>query len=240
MDFLIRIENIKKSFGDLNVLNDISFNVSKGEAVAIIGPSGCGKSTLLRCIIGLEKIENGNIYINNQEINYNRENKLKIGLVFQQFNLFPHYTVGENIYKPLEVVLKYPKDKAINKARELLKKVKLEDKFNQYPNMLSGGQKQRVAIARVLAMDPEIILFDEPTSSLDPDLTKEVFSAINQLKEDNFTIILVTHQIRAIKSFASRVIFINNGKISADGNAKYILNECDKYDLKMFLEKVEF
>lgn len=240
MDFLIRIENIKKSFGDLNVLNDISFNVSKGESVAIIGSSGCGKSTLLRCIIGLEKIENGNIYINNQEINYNRENKLKIGLVFQQFNLFPHYTVGENIYKPLEVVLKYPKDEAINKARELLKKVKLEDKFNQYPNMLSGGQKQRVAIARVLAMDPEIILFDEPTSSLDPDLTKEVFSAINQLKEDNFTIILVTHQIRAIKSFASRVIFINNGKISADGNAKYILNECDKYDLKMFLEKVEF
>ena len=240
MDFLIRIENIKKSFGDLNVLNDISFNVSKGESVAIIGPSGCGKSTLLRCIIGLEKIENGNIYINNQEINYNRENKLKIGLVFQQFNLFPHYTVGENIYKPLKVVLKYPKDEAINKARELLKKVKLEDKFNKYPNMLSGGQKQRVAIARVLAMDPEIILFDEPTSSLDPDLTKEVFSAINQLKEDNFTIILVTHQIRAIKSFASRVIFINNGKISADGNAKYILNECDKYDLKMFLEKVEF
>ena len=160
--------------------------------------------------------------------------------MFQQFNLFPHYTVGENIYKPLKVVLKYPKDEAINKARELLKKVKLEDKFNQYPNMLSGGQKQRVAIARVLAMDPEIILFDEPTSSLDPDLTKEVFSAINQLKEDNFTIILVTHQIRAIKSFASRVIFINNGKISADGNAKYILNECDKYDLKMFLEKVEF
>ena len=240
MDFLIRIENIKKSFGDLNVLNDISFNVSKGEAVAIIGPSGCGKSTLLRCIIGLEKIENGNIYINNQEINYNRENKLKIGLVFQQFNLFPHYTVGENIYKPLNVVLKYPKNEAINKARELLKKVKLEDKFKQYPNMLSGGQKQRVAIPRVLAMDPEIILFDEPTSSLDPDLTKEVFSAINQLKKDNFTIILVTHQIRAIKSFASRVIFINNGKISADGNAKYILNECDKYDLKMFLEKVEF
>lgn len=240
MDFLIRIENIKKSFGDLNVLNDISFNVSKGESVAIIGPSGCGKSTLLRCIIGLEKIENGNIYINNQEINYNRENKLKIGLVFQQFNLFPHYTVGENIYKPLNVVLKYPKNEAINKARELLKKVKLEDKFKQYPNMLSGGQKQRVAIARVLAMDPEIILFDEPTSSLDPDLTKEVFSAINQLKEDNFTIMLVTHQIRAIKSFASRVIFINNGKISADGNAKYILNECDKYDLKMFLEKVEF
>ena len=240
MDFLIRIENIKKSFGDLNVLNDISFNVSKGESVAIIGPSGCGKSTLLRCIIGLEKIENGNIYINNQEINYNRENKLKIGLVFQQFNLFPHYTVGENIYKPLNVVLKYPKNEAINKARELLKKVKLEDKFKQYPNMLSGGQKQRVAIARVLAMDPEIILFDEPTSSLDPDLTKEVFSAINQLKEDNFTIMLVTHQIRAIKSFASRVIFINNGKISVDGNAKYILNECDKYDLKMFLEKVEF
>lgn len=240
MDFLIRIENIKKSFGDLNVLNDISFNVSKGESVAIIGPSGCGKSTLLRCIIGLEKIENGNIYINNQEINYNRENKLKIGLVFQQFNLFPHYTVGENIYKPLKVVLKYPKDEAINKARELLKKVKLEDKFNQYPNMISGGQKQRVAIARVLAMDPEIILFDEPTSSLDPDLTKEVFSAINQLKEDNFTIMLVTHQIRAIKGFASRVIFINNGKISADGNAKYILNECNKYDLKMFLEKVEF
>lgn len=240
MDFLIRIENIKKSFGDLNVLNDISFNVSKGESVAIIGPSGCGKSTLLRCIIGLEKIENGNIYINNQEINYNRENKLKIGLVFQQFNLFPHYTVGENIYKPLKVVLKYPKDEAINKARELLKKVKLEDKFNQYPNMISGGQKQRVAIARVLAMDPEIILFDEPTSSLDPDLTKEVFSAINQLKEDNFTIMLVTHQIRAIKGFASRVIFINNEKISADGNAKYILNECNKYDLKMFLEKVEF
>ena len=240
MDFLIRVENIKKSFGNLNVLNNISFNVSKGEAIAIIGPSGCGKSTLLRCIIGLEKIENGNIYVNNQEINYNKENRLKIGFVFQQFNLFPHYTVVENIYKPLRTVLNYSKDKAINKAKNLLNKVKLEDKFNQYPNMLSGGQKQRVAIARVLAMDPEIILFDEPTSSLDPELSKEIFYTINKLKEDKFTIILVTHQINAIKSFASRVIFLNNGIISADGDTKYILNECGKDDLKIFLEKVEF
>lgn len=240
MDFLIKVENIKKSFGNLIVLNNISFNVSKGEAIAIIGPSGCGKSTLLRCIIGLEKLEEGNIYVNNQEINYNKENKLKIGFVFQQFNLFPHYTVGENIYKPLITVLNYPKDNAISKAKNLLNKVRLEDKFNQYPNMLSGGQKQRVAIARVLAMDPEIILFDEPTSSLDPELSKEVFFTINQLKEDKFTIMLVTHQINAIKSFASRVMFLNNGIISADGDTKYILNECNKGELKMFLEKVEF
>lgn len=239
MDFLIRVENLNKSFKDLNVINNISFNVSKGEALAIIGASGCGKSTLLRCIIGLEQF-NGKIYIHNKEIDPNRENKLKIGMVFQQFNLFPHYTVGENIYKPCVTVLKYPKEKAIDKAKKLLKKVRLEDKFDQYPNMLSGGQKQRVAIARVLAMDPEIILFDEPTSALDPDLAKEVFSTINELKKDNLTIILVTHQINALKNFASRIIFLNNGNISADGNTNYILNECNKEDLRIFLDKVNF
>lgn len=239
MDFLIRVENLKKSFKTLNVINDISFNVSKGEALAIIGASGCGKSTLLRCIIGLEKFQ-GKIYIHNEEIDPNKENKLKIGMVFQQFNLFPHYTVGENIYKPCITVLKTPKEEAIDKAKKLLRKVRLEDKFNQYPNMLSGGQKQRVAIARVLAMDPEIILFDEPTSSLDPDLAKEVFYTINELKKDNLTIILVTHQINALKSFASRIIFLNNGKISVDGNANYVLNECNKEDLRIFLDKVNF
>ena len=239
MDFLIRVENLKKSFKNLNVLNDISFNVSRGEALAIIGASGCGKSTLLRCIIGLEQFE-GKIFVHDNEIDPNKENKLKIGMVFQQFNLFPHYTVGENIYKPCITVLKYSKEDAVNKAKELLKKVRLEDKFNQYPNMLSGGQKQRVAIARVLAMDPEIILFDEPTSALDPDLAKEVFYAINELKKDNLTIILVTHQINALKSFASRIIFLNNGKISDDGSMDYILNQCDKEDLRAFLDKVNF
>lgn len=239
MDFLIRVENLKKSFKNLNVLNNISFNVSKGEALAIIGASGCGKSTLLRCIIGLEQFQ-GKIYVDNEEIDPNKENKLKIGMVFQQFNLFPHYTVGENIYKPCITVLKTPKQEAIDKAKKLLKKVRLEDKFNQYPNMLSGGQKQRVAIARVLAMDPEIILFDEPTSSLDPDLAKEVFHTINELKKDNLTIILVTHQINALKSFASRIIFLNNGDISVDGSTDYVLNECNKEDLRIFLDKVNF
>ncbi|MEI0579484.1 amino acid ABC transporter ATP-binding protein [Brachyspira pilosicoli] len=239
MDFLIRVENLKKSFKNLNVLNNISFNVSRGEALAIIGASGCGKSTLLRCIIGLEQFQ-GKIYVHNEEIDPNKENKLKIGMVFQQFNLFPHYTVGENIYKPCITVLKTPKQEAIDKAKTLLKKVRLEDKFNQYPNMLSGGQKQRVAIARVLAMDPEIILFDEPTSSLDPDLSKEVFSTINELKKDNLTIILVTHQINALKSFASRIIFLHNGDISVDGSTDYVLNECKKEDLRIFLDKVNF
>lgn len=239
MDFLIRVENLKKSFKNLNVLNNISFNVSRGEALAIIGASGCGKSTLLRCIIGLEQFQ-GKIYVHNEEIDSNKENKLKIGMVFQQFNLFPHYTVGENIYKPCITVLKTPKQEAIDKAKTLLKKVRLEDKFNQYPNMLSGGQKQRVAIARVLAMDPEIILFDEPTSSLDPDLSKEVFSTINELKKDNLTIILVTHQINALKSFASRIIFLHNGDISVDGSTDYVLNECKKEDLRIFLDKVNF
>ena len=239
MDFLIRVENLKKSFKNLNVLNNISFNVSKGEALAIIGASGCGKSTLLRCIIGLEQFQ-GKIYVDNEEIDPNKENKLKIGMVFQQFNLFPHYTVGENIYKPCITVLKTPKQEAIDKAKKLLKKVRLEDKFNQYPNMLSGGQKQRVAIARVLAMDPEIILFDEPTSSLDPDLAKEVFHTINELKKDNLTIILVTHQINALKSFASRIIFLHNGDISVDGSTDYVLNECKKEDLRIFLDKVNF
>lgn len=239
MDFLIRVENLKKSFKNLNVLNNISFNVSRGEALAIIGASGCGKSTLLRCIIGLEQFQ-GKIYVHNEEIDSNKENKLKIGMVFQQFNLFPHYTVGENIYKPCITVLKTPKQEAIDKAKTLLKKVRLEDKFNQYPNMLSGGQKQRVAIARVLAMDPEIILFDEPTSSLDPDLSKEVFSTINELKKDNLTIILVTHQINALKSFASRIIFLHNGDISVDGSTDYVLNECKKENLRIFLDKVNF
>ena len=237
---LINVENISKTFGDKVVLNDLSLTIDKKEVVTLIGSSGCGKSTLVRCIAGLESIQKGKITIDNTEVKNVKSVAGKIGMVFQNFNLFPHYTVLDNVSKPLQTMKKMKKSEADELGRELLKKVHLEDQASQYPSTLSGGQKQRVAIARALAMNPEIMIFDEPTSSLDPELAHEVFETIRDLAEEGQTMIIVTHQINAIKNFATRVVFLSHGKIAAQGDVETMFGKSDNEELNKFLKMVDF
>ena len=237
---LINVENISKTFGDKVVLNDLSLTIDKKEVVTLIGSSGCGKSTLVRCIEGLESIQKGKITIDNTEVKNVKSVAGKIGMVFQNFNLFPHYTVLDNVSKPLQTIKKMKKSEADELGRELLKKVHLEDQASQYPSTLSGGQKQRVAIARALAMNPEIMIFDEPTSSLDPELAHEVFETIRDLAEEGQTMIIVTHQINAIKNFATRVVFLSHGKIAAQGDVETMFGKSDNEELNKFLKMVDF
>lgn len=240
MGSIIKVRELGKSFGPLQVLNKLSLEVHQGEVVAIIGSSGSGKSTLLRCIAGLEKIQEGDITIHDKSLKNLHKGYYGIGMVFQNFNLFPHYTVGNNIMKPCMAIRKMTKELAYKKAVSLLEKVYLLDKIHAYPSSLSGGQKQRVAIARALAMEPEIMLFDEPTSSLDPELAHEVFATIKDLAKEGMTMMIVTHQIDAIKHFATRIVFLHDGRIEADGASDYILHECDHPQLRSFLRRVEF
>lgn len=237
---LIKVNNISKSFGDNTVLKNLDLTIFKGEVIAIIGSSGSGKSTLLRCMAGLENTENGEILLKDKIIQNVKSTNGLIGMVFQNFNLFPHYTVLENLTKPCQTVKKMNSKDAKEKAMNLLKKVHLQDKFNQYPSTLSGGQKQRVAIARALSMDPEIIIFDEPTSSLDPELAHEVFETISTLAHEGQTMVIVTHQINAIRHFATRVLFLNKGQIEEEGTPKYIFEECTNQKLKKFLQIVDY
>ena len=237
---LINVENISKAFGDKVVLNDLSLTIDKKEVVTLIGSSVCGKSTLVRCIAGLESIQKGKITIDNTEVKNVKSVAGKIGMVFQNFNLFPHYTVLDNVSKPLQTIKKMKKSEADELGRELLKKVHLEDQASQYPSTLSGGQKQRVAIARALAMNPEIMIFDEPTSSLDPELAHEVFETIRDLAEEGQTMIIVTHQINAIKNFATRVVFLSHGKIAAQGDVETMFGKSDNEELNKFLKMVDF
>lgn len=193
----IKVKNLYKSFGENNIFNDLNLDIKKGEIVSIIGPSGKGKSTFLRCLIGLEGIDSGEIICNRK----------KMGMVFQNFNLFPNKTVLENITEPLILVDKIEKTKAIEKAKKLLERVGLSDKENTYPKYLSGGQKQRVAIARALAKDPEILLFDEPTSALDPFMTAEVLNVIEELKDDKkITMIIVSHEIDFVNKISTILV----------------------------------
>lgn len=193
----IVVKNLNKSFGNHQVFKDLNLEIKNGEIVSIIGPSGRGKSTFLRCVIGLEEIDSGEIICN----------RSKMGMVFQNFNLFPHKTVLENITEPLILVDKIDKKTANDKAMSLLKKVGLEDKSNFYPKHLSGGQKQRVAIARALAKDPEVLLFDEPTSALDPAMTQEVLKVIEELKNtQNITMVIVSHEIDFVNKVSTRII----------------------------------
>lgn len=237
---LIKVNNISKSFGDNTVLKNLDLTIFKGEVIAIIGSSGSGKSTLVRCMAGLENTENGEILLKDKIIQNVKSTNGLIGMVFQNFNLFPHYTVLENLTKPCQTVKKMNSKDAKEKAMNLLKKVHLQDKFNQYPSTLSGGQKQRVAIARALSMDPEIIIFDEPTSSLDPELAHEVFETISTLAHEGQTMVIVTHQINAIRHFATRVLFLNKGQIEEEGPPKYIFEECTNPKLKKFLQIVDY
>ncbi|WP_026572967.1 amino acid ABC transporter ATP-binding protein [Bacillus sp. UNC438CL73TsuS30] len=212
---MISCKNVVKSFGDLEVLKGVDLDVSQGEVVVIIGPSGSGKSTFLRCMNHLETINSGSITVNGKRVE-NKEsalNKLRqeIGMVFQQFNLFPHRTVMENIIEAPVLLKKMSKAEAKKKGMELLKKVGLEAKADEYPNRLSGGQKQRVAIARALAMEPTVMLFDEPTSALDPELVGEVLAVMKQLAKDGMTMVVVTHEMGFAKEVADRVIFMDGG-----------------------------
>lgn len=225
---MIRLEKVRKNYNSLRVLNNISFSVDKGEIVAVIGPSGCGKTTLLKCINGLEKIDNGKILIEGCDITQKNFNLSKIrqniGIVFQQFNLFPHMTVKENIILAPLKVKKMKKNDAEILAMMLLEKVGLLNKMDSYPHELSGGQAQRVAIARALAMKPKVLLFDEPTSALDPHMKKEVLEVIKKLKNEKIVIIIVTHEMTFARDIADRVVFLHNGQIIENDTAENVFN----------------
>ena len=219
---MIKVKNLKKQFGNNVVLKDISVAIEKGEVVSVIGPSGSGKSTFLRCINGLEEFDGGHIFVDNEDMadkNLNIDKlREKIGMVFQSFNLFPHLTVLENIILAPVTLKKMHKEEAKIKAKELLKKVGLQEKADFYPSSLSGGQKQRVAIARALAMNPEAILFDEPTSALDPEMVGEVLQVMKSLAKDGMTMIVVTHEMGFAREVCDRVIFMADGEIVEQGN----------------------
>ena len=222
---LLEIKNLKKSFGDNVVLKDISLNVEKGEVLSIIGPSGSGKSTLLRCITNLETEDSG-------EINFDGS----FGLVFQNFNLFPHHSVLKNISNAPIRVQKKDKDQAYAEARALLKKMGLEDKEDAYPCELSGGQQQRVSIARALAMNPDILFFDEPTSALDPELTGEILKVIKDLAAEHMTMVIVTHEMNFAKNVSDKIIFMDDGYIIEEGSPEEVFSS-DNQRMKEFLGK---
>ena len=238
---MLEVKNIYKSFDDLNVLNGISFKAKPGDVISIIGPSGSGKSTLLRCINMLEVPSKGNIIFDGEDITDKKANlskiRQKMGMVFQQFNLFPHLTVLENItLAPIKLKI-MSKEVAVKKAETLLKDIGLIDKKDNYPEELSGGQKQRVAIIRTLIMDPEVILFDEPTSALDPEMVKEVQDLIKSLTNKNIIIIIVSHEMNFIKTIANRVLFLEKGKLKFEGTPKEIFENTKDERLKEFLNK---
>ena len=219
---MIKVKNLKKQFGNNVVLKDISVAIEKGEVISVIGPSGSGKSTFLRCINGLEEFDGGHILVDNEDMadkNLNIDKlREKIGMVFQSFNLFPHLTVLENIILAPVTLKKMSKEEAKVKAKELLKKVGLEEKADFYPSSLSGGQKQSVAIARALAMNPEAILFDEPTSALDPEMVGEVLQVMKSLAKDGMTMVVVTHEMGFAREVCDRVIFMADGEIVEQGS----------------------
>ncbi|MBK1813476.1 amino acid ABC transporter ATP-binding protein [Clostridium sp. YIM B02505] len=239
---MIKVNGLKKHFGKLEVLKGIDLYVSQGEVLCLIGPSGSGKSTLLRCLNRLEDIDGGSVLIDGEAINDSRIdiNKVreKIGMVFQSFNLFPHLNVIDNItLSPVELK-KMSKADAKKKALELLEKVGLSSKANEYPDNLSGGQKQRVAIARALAMNPEIMLFDEPTSALDPEMVGEVLQVMKELANEGMTMIVVTHEMGFAREVADRVIFMDGGYIVEQGDPKDIFSNPQNDRTKDFLNKV--
>lgn len=238
----LKVENLKKSFGSLEVLKDLNVEIQEGEVVCIIGPSGSGKSTFLRCLNQLEDITGGKVIIDNHDLNDSSQNINKIreniGMVFQHFNLFPHLTVLENItLAPKE--LKNKKEADIKKrALELLETVGLSEKANDYPNSLSGGQKQRVAIARALAMEPDIMLFDEPTSALDPEMVGDVLAVMQLLARQGMTMVVVTHEMGFAKEVADRVIFMDGGYIVEEGTPEEVFNHPAHSRTQDFLNKV--
>ncbi len=239
---MIEINNLSKSFGTNLVLDDISETINQGEKVVIIGPSGSGKSTFLRCLNLLEQPTGGHILIDGEDICNKKTNinlvRRKVGMVFQNFNLFPHLTVLQNITLAPVMQKIMSKDDAEKKAYELLLKVGLTEKANEYPDMLSGGQKQRIAIVRALAMNPDLILFDEPTSALDPEMVGEVLSLMKGLADEGMTMVVVTHEMGFAKEVGTRLIFMDGGKIVEQGDPKTVFENPQSDRLKDFLSKV--
>ncbi len=247
---ILEVRSLSKSFGELNVLRDISFCVDKGQVVSIIGPSGSGKSTLLRCVNQLEKADGGEItvdglkmlstengkavYASKKEL---RTIRLKIGLVFQNFNLFPHKSVMQNIIEAPVHVLKKSRQEAVKDAELLLAKMGLTGKENSYPCELSGGQQQRVSIARALALKPEILFFDEPTSALDPELTGEILKVIKELAEEKMTMVIVTHEMEFARDVSNHVIFMDGGYIVEEGDPAELFGNTQNERTKQFLKR---
>ena len=246
MEEIIKIENLKKSFNSLDVIKGISFTVHKGQVLGIIGPSGSGKSTILRCISQLEQVTDGTIKICGQTLVENgkycsKEQRhaiiLKSGLVFQNFNLFPHYSVLQNVMKPQIKVLKKSKEEAEQTARTLLARMGLAEKADSYPCELSGGQQQRVSIARALALKPEVLLFDEPTSALDPELTGEILAVIKELAAEKMTMVVVTHEMSFARDISSHIIFMDGGVIVEEGAPEDVINHPKQERTKLFLSR---
>lgn len=239
---MVSIKNVHKSFGELEVLKGISIDVMKGEVICIIGPSGSGKSTLIRCINALNDIQEGSITVEGIEVNDKDLNKLelrkKVGMVFQQYNLFPHKTALENVMMAPIRVLKQDKSEVEQLARALIKKVRLEGKENSYPGELSGGQQQRVAIARSLAMKPDVMLFDEVTAALDPETVNEVLVTIKDLAEEGMTCILVTHEMGFAREVADHVYFTDRGVIVEHGKPDTFFDEAKDPRTKEFLSQI--
>ncbi len=243
---IIEVINLKKQFGNNLILDDINFTINKGEAVSLIGPSGSGKSTILRCIADLETLTGGKILIEGHNLQdkgidkkIKKELLLKTGMIFQNFNLFPHMTVKDNIVKTLRIVKKTDVKKAEEIAGKVLETVGLADKKDNFPNELSGGQKQRVAIARGLALEPDILLFDEPTSALDPELVKEVLDIIRKLKKERkMTMLIVSHEMKFVREISDEVIVMENGKILEKGTVEKIFENPETQRVKEFLNTI--
>ncbi|WP_028505251.1 amino acid ABC transporter ATP-binding protein [Ruminococcus sp. FC2018] len=239
---MIKVKNLKKTFGDLEVLCGIDEHIKKGEVVVVIGPSGSGKSTFLRCLNLLETPTEGEIFIDDEKINDPKVDvnriRQKMGMVFQHFNLFPHLTIHDNITLAPVLLKKMTKQQAHDKAIELLGKVGLEDKADAYPSQLSGGQKQRVAIARALAMEPEIMLFDEPTSALDPEMVGEVLDVMKSLADSGMTMVVVTHEMGFAKEVGTRLLFMDQGIVMESGNPKDVFENPQNERTQKFLSKV--
>jgi len=239
-DSMLKLEGVRKSFGALEVLRGIDLDLPQGSVVCVIGPSGSGKSTLLRCINMLEPPDSGRILLEGEDITRRGGQGLdfvrrRVGIVFQQFNLFPHKSALENVTIAQEKVLDRPRDEARSKAKTLLERVGLADKVSEYPERLSGGQQQRVAIARALAMDPHVMLFDEVTCALDPELIKEVLDVVRELAHEGMTMIVVTHEMGFARDVASRVAFMDGGVIAEEGSPAEILESPSNERTKQFL-----
>ena len=240
MDEILHIKNLSKRYGDTNVLKNINISVKKGEVVVIIGPSGCGKSTLLRCLNGLEEIQEGEVRLDDQVVNPNKKNlsknREKIGMVFQSYDLFPHLTILQNVTLAPIKVKKRNRREVEKEALELLERVGLRSKKDDYPRQLSGGQKQRVAIVRALIMHPEVLLLDEITAALDPEMVREVLDVVLDLAKEGRTMVIVTHEMQFAKAVADRVIFLEGGRIVEEGEPKKLFEKPETDRLQRFLQ----
>ena len=240
MDEILHIKNLSKCYGDTKVLKNINISVKKGEVVVIIGPSGCGKSTLLRCLNGLEEIQEGEVRLDDQVVNPNKKNlsknREKIGMVFQSYDLFPHLTILQNVTLAPIKVKKRNRREVEKEALELLERVGLRSKKDDYPRQLSGGQKQRVAIVRALIMHPEVLLLDEITAALDPEMVREVLDVVLDLAKEGRTMVIVTHEMQFAKAVADRVIFLEGGRIVEEGEPKKLFEKPETDRLQRFLQ----